>query len=80
MLHQLLYKQNPLRNLTVSLFYRNIEYVYETLSEWLSSPGCSLKKLNIGGNQLPLKATESIIKGLRDNCTLVLLDLTQSQP
>ena len=78
MLQQLLYKQKPLRNLTVSLLNTNREYVFETLSEWLSSPGCSLKKLNIGGNQLPLKTTERIIKGLRDNCTLVELDLTQS--
>ena len=31
-----------------------------------------------GGNQLPLLATESNIKGLRDNCSLVELDLTQS--
>ena len=62
----------------VSLLNRNIEYVYERLSEWLSSPGCCLKTLNSGSNQQPLKATESIIKGLRDNCTLVELDLTQS--
>ena len=34
MLHQLLYKlQNPLRNFTLSLLNRNIENMYEVLSE-----------------------------------------------
>ena len=82
---RLLYKQNTLRNFTVSQrievyasfsFHSKVEY--EALCKWLSSPQCSLRTLNIGGNDLSLEATKCIIYSLRENCTLENLDISQS--
>ena len=82
---RLLYKQNTLRNFTVSQrievyesfpFHKKVEY--EALCKWLSCPQCSLRTLNIGGNDLSLEATKSIIYILSENCTLESLDISQS--
>ena len=50
----------------------------EALAQWLSSPTCSLRILNIGGNGLIYKATQVLITSLCQNCTLNELDISCS--
>ena len=88
LLISLLCEQNMLRNLRISWNWRIVPFAaqigpftveeYKALCKWLSSPQCSLRTLNIGGNDLSLEATEDIIYSLKDNCTLESLDLSSS--
>ena len=50
----------------------------EALAQWLSSPTCSLRVLNIGGNGLSFQATQVLITSLCHNCTLNELDISGS--
>ena len=85
--HQILgvlHEQNTLRNLAFSWrsialgdLSRHIKAEYETLEplcEWLSSPGCSLKTLQL---ESVLESTDKIIYSLINNCTLEDLHLIQ---
>ena len=56
------------------LFRTQAEHI--ALSEWLSSPGCNLKTLNIAGNCLNQEATKSIMTALCQNHTLKELDIS----
>ena len=85
LLISLLCEQNKLRNLTNSSTSKIGQKIvpfaaeeHEALCKWLSSPQCSLRTLNIWGNDLSLKATKGIVYSLRDNCTLEDLDLSSS--
>ena len=50
----------------------------EALAQWLSSPTCSLRVLNIASNKLSSWATQVIITSLCQNCTLIELDIKES--
>ena len=49
------------------------------LAQWLSSPTCSLERLNIGKNNLTFEATEVIVTTLCQNCSLHYFYITASQ-
>ena len=51
----------------------------EALAKWLSSPTCSLKKLNISYNTISFHATEVIVSSLCQNCSLNDLDISNSR-
>ena len=81
-----LHEQNTLRNLTISRkvialrfsSHRKAEYeTVEALCKWLSSPGCSLKTLQLDIYESAVESTEDIIYSLTNNCTLEDLYLTQ---
>ena len=69
--------QNTVKSL--NLMRCNIgESECEALAQWLSSPTCSLRVLDIGFNNLSCQAIQVLITSLCQNCTLNVLDITES--
>ena len=51
----------------------------DALAQWLSSPTCSLRVLDIGYNDLSCQSTLLVITSLCQNCTLNELDISESR-